>query len=133
VPVPEGTSLTEGGLLDLAGRFHDLHESDRGYAFRSQQPLLRGVRLVATGHTPKPPSLAAHAVVTDTAAHTGTRPVFFGDGFVDTPIYDGTAVALGARVDGPALIEEPFTVVVLAPGDTATLDEHGNYDITIAR
>jgi len=133
VPVPEGTSLTEGGLLDLAGRFHDLHESDRGYAFRSQQPLLRGVRLVATGHTPKPPSLAAHAVVTDTAAHTGTRPVFFGDSFVDTPIYDGTAVAVGARVDGPALIEEPFTVVVLAPGDTATLDEHGNYDITVGR
>jgi hypothetical protein len=35
-------------------------------------------------------------------------------------------------VTGPALIEEPFTVIVLAPGDIATLDQHGNYDITIA-
>ena len=34
-------------------------------------------------------------------------------------------------VEGPALIEEPFTVVVLAPSDVAVLDEHGNYDITI--
>jgi N-methylhydantoinase A len=133
VPVPEGTSLDEGGLLDLAGRFHDKHEAERGFAFRSQQPLLRGVRLVATGYTPKPPSLAAHAAGVDTTAHTGSRPVYFGEGFVETAIYDGNAVSVGARIEGPALIEEPFTVVVLAPGDVATLDANGNYDITIAR
>ena len=34
-------------------------------------------------------------------------------------------------IEGPALVEEPFTVVVLAPSDVAVLDEHGNYDITI--
>jgi N-methylhydantoinase A len=132
VPVPEGVGLEEGGLLDLAGRFHDKHEAERGFAFRSQQPLLRGVRLVATGVTPKPPSLAARAAIADGAAHTGSRPVYFGEGFVDTPIYDGTAMAPGTRVAGPALIEEPFTVVVLSPGDTCTLDHHGNYDITVA-
>jgi N-methylhydantoinase A/oxoprolinase/acetone carboxylase beta subunit len=91
------------------------------------------VRLVATGYTPKPPSLAAHAAGVDTTAHTGSRPVYFGEGFVETAIYDGNAVSVGARIEGPALIEEPFTVVVLAPGDVATLDANGNYDITIAR
>ena len=38
--------------------------------------------------------------------------------FVDTPVYDGAPLGPGARVDGPGLIEEPFTVVVLPP-DTA--------------
>jgi N-methylhydantoinase A len=133
VPVPEGTALTEGGLLDLAGRFHDLHESDRGFAFRSQQPLLRGVRLIASGRTPKPPALAVLGAVTDaTMARTGERDVFFGAGFVTTPVYDGSVLAPGARVAGPALIEEPFTVVVLAPGDEAVLDDAGNYDVTVA-
>jgi N-methylhydantoinase A len=133
VPVPEGTTLTDTGLLDLAGRFHDLHEADRGFAFRGQQPLLRGVRLIAKGTTPKPPTLAHVGDVSDASATLrGRRPVFFGDGFVDTPVYDGARLGPGAAVDGPALIEEPFTVVVLPPGDRAVLDEHGNYDITVA-
>jgi N-methylhydantoinase A len=133
VPVPEGTALDEGGLLDLAGRFHDKHEAERGFAFRSQQPLLRGVRLLATGHTPKPPSLALPGTTSDAAAaRTGSRPVYFGTEFVETPTYDGDALASGARVEGPALVEEPFTVLVLAPGDVAVLDDNGNYDISIS-
>lgn len=132
VPVPEGAELTDGGLLDLAGRFHDLHEADRGFAFGNQQPLLRGVRLVATGETPKPRTLAVLGSVADAAStRRGSRPVWFGDEWADTPVYDGAALGAGATVEGPALIEEPFTVVVLAPGNVARLDEHGNYDITI--
>ena len=42
VPCPEGTTLDENGLIDLAERFHDQHEADRGFAFRSQQPIVRG-------------------------------------------------------------------------------------------
>jgi N-methylhydantoinase A len=64
-------------------------------------------------------------------ACTGSRPVHLGSGFVESPTYDGTLLGAGAVVEGPALIEEPFTVVVLAPSDLAVLDEHGNYDITI--
>ena len=63
VPVPEGVALDEPGLLDLAERFHDQHEAERGFCFRSQQPLLRGVRVIARGTTPKP----------DHFAETGTR------------------------------------------------------------
>ena len=42
VPVPEGPALGDSGLLDLAGRFHDQHESDRGFSFPNQQPLAAG-------------------------------------------------------------------------------------------
>jgi N-methylhydantoinase A len=131
VPVPEGPTLTETGLLDLAGRFHDLHESGRGFAFRAQQPLLRGVRLVASAATPKPPSLAELGDVTEAEdARLPARRVHFGGGFLDTPVYDGSLLGPEASVTGPALIEEPFTVVVVAPGYRAVLDHYGNYDIT---
>ena len=56
----------------------------------------------------------------------------FGSGYVEAPTYDGAALGQGATVTGPALIEEPFTVIVLAAGDVARLDEHGNYLIDIA-
>jgi N-methylhydantoinase A len=133
VPLPEGESLSEDHLLDLAARFHRQHETSRGFAFPNQQPLVRGIRLVHRGTTPKPPVLARMGGMTDAQdARTGSRPVHFGDGFSEVPTYNGAVLGAGAVVTGPALIEEPFTVVVLAPGDVARLDEHGNYDIAIA-
>ena len=50
----------------------------------------------------------------------GHAPRVLGRGFVDTPVYDGAQLGAGAHVAGPALIEEPFTVVVLPPGTTAS-------------
>jgi N-methylhydantoinase A len=131
VPMPEGISLDEAGLLDLAERFHDQHESERGFCFRSQQPLVRGVRTAARGRTPKPDHFAEMGTITDAArAQHATRVAFWGDRWIDTPVYDGRVLAEGADVHGPALIEEPFTVVVLPPGAVARLDALGNYGIT---
>src|SRR5438552_17127591 len=138
VPVPEGDTLDEPGLLDLTERFHDQHEADRGFCFRNQQPLLRGVRLVARGYTPKPERLAPLGAVREAkAARRGERRVYFGpefmgSGFVDAPVYDGSLLGPGVEVRGPALVEEPFTVVVLPPGATARLDDLGNYELTVS-
>ena len=131
VPCPEGLSLDPGGLLDLTQRFHDLHEADRGFAFRNQQPQVRGLRLIARGETTKPGHLAELGAVTDAAsAGTGARPVYWGTEFVDTPVYDGRVLGAGASIEGPALIEEAFTVVAVAPGWRCELDAHGSYELT---
>ncbi len=135
VPVPEGAALDEPGLLDLTERFHDQHQRERGFCFRNQQPLLRGVRLTSRGRTPKPARLAPAGTATGAAeARRGTRPAYFGPelmggGFVEAAVYDGARLGPSATVAGPALIEEPFTVVVLPPGHTARVDDHGNYEL----
>ncbi len=132
VPVPEGASLDEPGLLDLAERFHDQHEIERGFCFRNQQPVLRGLRVIARGNTPKPDHLAELGAVGDaSAARTGTRRAYFGSGFVDTPVFDGTVLAPGVEIEGPALIEEPFTVIVVPPGGSCALDTKGNFELRV--
>ena len=132
VPVPEGKNLSEADLLDVAERFHDQHEAERGFSFRSQQPLVRGVRIIARGTTPKPHHLAEMGTLTDpAAAQIGTRPAHFEGGFVDTPVIDGSKLGPGAVVHGPALVQEPFTVVVVPPGATATLDATGTYELVL--
>ncbi len=132
VALPEGLEVGETTLLDLAGRFHSEHEATRGFAFRNQQPLVRGLRVVTRGFTPKPRILAHLGTETEaTKAMIGTRQAYFGEGFVEAAVYDGEMLGPGAHVEGPALVEEPFTVVVLAPGDSAVLDQAGNYDIHV--
>src|SRR3954453_22890115 len=89
VPVPEGPSLTDTGLLDLAGRFHAQHERDRGVSFPAQQPLLPGVPHSARRNAPKPPRLAETGTVADASeARKGNRPVHFGTAYADTDVYD---------------------------------------------
>jgi N-methylhydantoinase A/oxoprolinase/acetone carboxylase beta subunit len=52
------------------------------------------------------------------------RSVHFGDGFVDTDIYDLEAVHAGQVVEGPAVLESPSTTFVVPPGRRASLDSH---------
>lgn len=88
------------------------------------------MRLTAIGITDKP-QIPAAGRSTGRPPVKGRRKAFFGGRFVVTPIYDGPSMRAGERVKGPAIIEEPFTTIVLHPRQEATLDRHGNYRIAL--
>jgi N-methylhydantoinase A len=44
----------------------------------------------------------------------------------DVPVYDRTAIGSGAALDGPAIIEQPDTTVLILPGWRAVSDMLGN-------
>jgi N-methylhydantoinase A len=122
--------VTARDLRATVERFHAVHEELHTYAARDEEPILRSVRLTAVGVTAKP--------VLPTIGRSSTRPpikgrrnAYVGGRFVVTPIYDGPSMRAGQRVRGPAIIEEPFTTIVLHPKQTATLDRHGNYRIEV--
>jgi N-methylhydantoinase A len=52
-------------------------------------------------------------------------------GFVECPVWDRYRLGVDARIDGPAIVEERETTVVLLPGDVGRIDEHGNLVIDI--
>ena len=58
----------------------------------------------------------------------GSRPVFFAEAgrFLDTPVYDHYALAPGVTVQGPAIVEQRESTVVVGPNATASLDENYN-------
>lgn len=68
-----------------------------------------------------------------TAARTGTRSVYFHGlgGFVDTPVYAGTRIAPGQLVQGPAVIEEPTTTLVVYPDEEAMADQYRTYVVEL--
>jgi N-methylhydantoinase A len=112
--------------------FHDLHEELHAYAVRDEEPVIRAVRVQTTGRTAKPslPELP-RAQGPVSGALRSRRQAFFGGRFEDTPVYDGEKIGHGHRIEGPAIVEERFTTIVVYPGQTAELDRFGNYVIAL--
>jgi N-methylhydantoinase A len=68
-----------------------------------------------------------------TDARVGSRLVYFeeaGD-FVDTTLYERTRLGSGAEIDGPAIIEQTDTTVVLPSGAAGRVDDALNVVITV--
>ncbi len=60
------------------------------------------------------------------AAKTGTRPVWFDGAWAETAIYDRLALPIDARIEGPAILEQPDATTVIEPDLAATVDRFGN-------
>ena len=52
--------------------------------------------------------------------------------FAEMPVYDRYALAIGARVKGPAIIEEASATAIVPPKAVATVDHAGNLNIVLS-
>jgi N-methylhydantoinase A len=133
VPLPGPlTPATTPAVLDA---FHVVHERVYGYA-RTQQPVeFVNFRAVHTYPLPRPVlRSAARTTASIDDARTGERTAWFAPGgFVTTAVYDRPRLPVGARVTGPAIIEQADTTTVLPPGHQAVVDDAGNLRLRRAR
>lgn len=62
------------------------------------------------------------------AARKGSRRVYFPEtkGFIECPVYDRYKLRAGDRFDGPAIVEERESTVVVVPDSAARVDAQGN-------
>ena len=124
-----GGDIDERWAERVADAFHQAHAAQYGYDFRGDdRQQVEWVNLRVTGVGPiRQPQLAEIPVGDGDPrrAHTGTRPVFFGD-WVTAPVYWRPDLRAGDRVTGPAIIEEFGATVPVHPGFTASADRIGN-------
>jgi N-methylhydantoinase A len=68
------------------------------------------------------------------SALKGQRSAYFPEthGFVATPIYDRYRLAPGATFDGPAIVEERESTVIVGPGAGCRIDEQWNLVVELA-
>ena len=62
---------------------------------------------------------------------TATRRVWFTQGWLDTPIYRRSDVGAGAVIDGPAIVEQMDTTIVIEPACQAKADGMGNLIVSV--
>jgi len=90
-------------------------------------PEITTWRVVVSG--PRPPLLdaigAGGALQTSAATPRTTRPVYFGPepGFVETPVFDRDILGPSAVIDGPAVVEEAESTLIIPPDFTGAVDE----------
>ncbi len=64
-------------------------------------------------------------------ARIGTRDVWFGGAVHETPIYRREKLPLGARFDGPAILEQLDTTIVVSPRDSVAVDDFANVIMSV--
>jgi N-methylhydantoinase A len=115
-----------GGLVDA---FHEMHE--RVFAVRDpEQPVeFLNWRGRLTGRVRAARLEPARDLAERTVRAERQRMAYFGDGVerVPTPVYVGDQLAPGGLIEGPAIVEEPTTTLVVYPGSRARISAGGRY------
>ncbi|MEH0069967.1 hypothetical protein V6L77_05990 [Pannonibacter sp. Pt2-lr] len=57
---------------------------------------------------------------------TGTRRVYADGTWHEAGIYERLQLMTGARIEGPAILEQPDTTIFVDPGLAGTADAFGN-------
>jgi N-methylhydantoinase A len=133
--VLKGNQVAGKDELDrLVEDFHNTHE--RVFEIKEPGQLIEfinwGARAVA-----KVPNIKIkekpHGDEDPTYALVAKREAYFRElgGPVETSVYRGDNLSYGARINGPAIIQEPTSTLVIFPGSTATVSKWGNYLIEI--
>jgi N-methylhydantoinase A len=125
-----------GDFSALRAAFDAEHDQRYGQAAPDERLEIVNVRLVVTAA--RPDTLAKHWLserwTPESPVADQWRDVVFADATrpLRTRIVWRPSLPAGARVEGPAVIEEPNATTLVHPGDIATVSEAGHLVIEVA-
>ena len=124
----EGRPFDQAALDAALARFASEHEREYNYVLDEIPVELQLIRLVAHGLIDRPSLRQSDRTGTAAAAETGTRDVYFEEenAFVSTKVYDRDRLLPGARLVGPAIVEQMDSTVLIRPGMSADVDHYFN-------
>ncbi|HLG86607.1 MAG TPA: hydantoinase/oxoprolinase family protein [Alphaproteobacteria bacterium] len=126
VPIADGP-ITAATIAQADKDFRELYFEMCG--MRPTDPcFLVSCQVRAVGVVPKPeiPAQPKGDGKAERALKTSRRAYFGEAGFVETRVYDRTALRPGDRIAGPAILEEPDSTTVCPPGYAIEVDPYLN-------
>ncbi|MDA0675665.1 MAG: hydantoinase/oxoprolinase family protein [Proteobacteria bacterium] len=119
-------------VAQIEAAFHGEHLKTYGHKAEAELVELVAIRVIAAVPSrPLPERLGGRP-----ASRTGAqaeRPAYFGpeNGVIGTPVVARADLA-GRSIEGPVIVEEYDSTVLVPPGATATVDARNNIVITLA-
>ncbi len=141
IPLAGGDLADDVALERFVEDFHDSHErifAVREPGQRIEMSQWKG-RLVIDTEKPALASRTRHAALRSEEASRPNgcvpgvrrRAFFAEEGEIEVPVHRGEQLSPGDCAQGPALLIEPETTIVLYPGSVAHVTELGNYLVEV--
>jgi N-methylhydantoinase A len=116
--------LDETTLSALVADFHDLHRQRFSYSNPGSAVEIVSLRVSAIGRLPKPKARPLDVQVE--GSPPGKRRVWLGGCWREIAVWSRDQLSLGATIEGPAVIEEAYTTVLLAEGWICRREKSGH-------
>jgi N-methylhydantoinase A len=120
VEVPAG----KPDLVAVAAAFHAAHERMYGFS-REDQPVELVSIWVSVEVDLGVANLPEVNAAGKTAEPESRRKVVYDGQYIDTPVFRRDDLGAGNTIEGPAIVEQLDSTTVLWPGQTGTVDQHG--------
>lgn len=110
-------------IADAILAFHRQHEALYGHSNRTASVEFVNLRTVHVHRATGRDAEALGATRTGTLKPVSSRKVFFDSygGFADTPVFDRRDLIGGDRIEGPAIVEQADTTLVIHPRQRASV------------
>lgn len=125
VEIPNNCNIEGKHLNKIAETFHKAHEKLYTYSTLETPLEIINLRITAVGYVDKT-GLQKKQIGEKTSSHAlkNKRKIYFEEyaKFVDIPIYNREKLKPGNLIEGPAVIEERITTIVVHPNWNAHVD-----------
>ncbi len=113
VPLDE-VPLDDAALARLCERFHAAHRQRFSFDDPDETVELVTLRLAAVGLLGG--TASAQAPAAGAPAARRERAVHLGGGWTSAPVYEQAGLGAGASVEGPAIVEQAYTTLIIPAG-----------------
>ncbi|MGF1519593.1 MAG: hydantoinase/oxoprolinase family protein [Nodosilinea sp.] len=131
-----GGELAEATLQEVWQQFHELHTAEYGHAFPENVVELVTLRVTGTGPMPKLAGLAVPTEGQVKDAWLKTAVTYFRvNGQLEkysTNFFERDRLPVGGEIEGPAVIFQKDSTILLPPHSHTTVEANGNLLIRLA-
>jgi len=130
VTLPDG-EIDDALIETIFDRFHKQHEQLYAHCHPKKTIEFVSARSTAMGSMSAPAMrnfMAAESNGNAAPEIQGYHPIYFEEesDYVDTPIYFRESLSPGTELQGPAVVVQIDTTIIIHPGQTANVDDHAN-------
>jgi N-methylhydantoinase A len=120
---------------DIQSVFEDSYSTAYGFLNDPERIQLLNLRLSLVGETPKPKPRQASDASPVAAEPSGEREAYFDEleGWAATPVFASEELPPGSHLDGPGIVDLPFTTIVVRPDQHLAVDPAGAFIVTEGR
>lgn len=115
---------------NMADEFRKIHQREFGFTPPGRKILVQDIRVRAEGASREP--VKEKIEKNDHPAQPDSKDrCYFAGGWQETPVYSMKSLGAGEALQGPAIILQGTSTILIEPGCTATLSEFGDIQIEV--